>query len=146
MTLISKAAADAKDKRGLAAGYRSGLEEKISQGLQEMGIPFGYETERIAYVQPVKNRTYTPDFVITTKSGKTLYIEAKGRFVTANRTSMNMVRDSNPDLDIRFIFSNPNQRISKTSKTTYAMWCERNNWQYTKFDPNQVVPREWLDE
>ena len=91
-------------------------------------------------------RTYTPDFIVTTKSGNTIYLEGKGRFVTQDRSKHLMVRNSNPDLDIRFIFSNPQQRISKQSKTTYALWCEKNGFLYCKFDPEEVVPRSWLME
>lgn len=144
--MTSKALAHAKDKRGLVAGYRSGLEEKISAGLTAAGVTFEYESERIRYEQPARMRSYTPDFIVTTKSGKTIYLEGKGRFVTQDRSKHLMVRNSNPDLDIRFIFSNPQQRISKQSKTTYALWCEKNGFLYCKFDPTEVVPRSWLME
>ena len=146
ITLTSKVRSSATRKRALAQGYRSGLEEKIARGLTASGVSFEFEQEKLRYTQPAKERTYTPDFVITTRSGKAIYIESKGRFVTSDRQKHLMVRDSNPDLDIRFVFSNPNNRISKQSKTTYAAWCEKNGFMYAKFDPNEVIPQDWLDE
>ena len=146
MTSTSKTSVHAKDRRGIVEGYRSGLEDKISKGLRASGVPFLYEAERIQFTQPEKKRYYTPDFIVTTASGKTLYIEAKGRFVTADRQKQLMVKASNPDLDVRFVFSNPNNRISKTSKTTYAMWCESKGFKYAKFKEDEVIPQEWLEE
>lgn len=146
MTSTSNTSVHAKDRRGIVEGYRSGLEDKISKGLQKLGVPFRYESERIQFTQPEKKRYYTPDFIVTTKTGKTIYIEAKGRFVTADRQKQLMVKASNPDLDVRFVFSNPNNRISKTSKTTYAMWCESKGFKYSKFEEDEVIPQGWIDE
>lgn len=145
--MTSKAAAHSKDRKGIEEGYRSGLEVKIAEGLQMLGVPFQYEEQKFAFTQPAKRRTYTPDFLVTTKSGKLLIIEAKGRFRTEDRQRHLHFRSSNPDLPpVRFIFSNPNNRISKTSKTTYGAWCAKNDFLFVKFDPKQVIPQEWLDE
>lgn len=146
MTSTSETAKHARDSRGLKEGYRSGLEEKISKGLQANGVPFLYEAERIQFTQPEKKRYYTPDFIVTTKTGKTIYIEAKGRFVTSDRQKQLMVRASHPELDVRFVFSNPSNRISKTSRTTYAKWCETNGFKFARFQEDEVVPTEWLAE
>ena len=53
-----------------------------------------------------------------------------------------MVQQQHPDLDIRFVFSNPLTRISKKSKTTYAMWCEKHGFQYAK----GLIPEAWIQE
>lgn len=50
------------------------------------------------------------------------------------------IKAEHPDLDIRFVFSNSKQRISKTSKTTYADWCLKHGFQYA----DKEVPKEWL--
>ncbi len=57
-------------------------------------------------------------------------VETKGRFLTADRQKHILIKDQHPALDIRFVFSNPNTRISKQSKTTYAMWCETHGFLY----------------
>jgi hypothetical protein len=127
----------------LANGWRSGLEEKIAASLEARGADFSYESLKITWVPSAKPRTYTPDFVIKTKTGKVIIVESKGRWVTQDRMKMKAVIEQHPDLDIRFVFQNPNQRISKGSKTTYAVWCQEklgSRW------AKQDVPSEWLNE
>jgi len=129
-------------KQALANGWRSGLEESLATYLNDKGIPFEYEEHKIEYLVPARGAKYTPDFYITTRSGKTIICETKGRFVTADRQKMILVKQQHPDLDIRIVFSNPNTKISKQSNTTYAMWCEKHGFPYA----SKVVPQEWLDE
>lgn len=119
-------------------GFRSGLEERIAQELIERGVDFEYETMRIDYLRPAKKARYTPDFVLPNG----IIIETNGRFLTADRQKMLLVKDQHPDLDIRFIFSNSNQKISKQSKTTYGMWAERNGFPFSNGD----LPLDWLKE
>jgi len=142
----SRLSRHAADRRGRLEGYRSGLEIDIARGLTASGVSFSYESEKIRYEQPAKMRTYTPDFIITTKSGKRIVIESKGRFKTEDRQKHLHIRASNPEVEIRFIFNNPNTRISKASKTTYAMWCDKNGYMYAKFNKDEPVPNEWLEE
>jgi hypothetical protein len=125
-------------KRGLAKGYRSGLEEKIAASLTLRHVPFEFEGSKIKYVKPVTNHTYTWDF----KLPNGIIVESKGRFDTADRKKHLLIQDQHPDHDIRFVFSNPNSRISKTSKTTYAKWCETNGFKYAQKD----IPQSWIEE
>ena len=46
------------------------------------------------------------------------------------------------ELDIRFVFSNPNTKIYKGSKTTVAQWCEKYNFKYA----TKYIPTAWLKE
>jgi hypothetical protein len=123
-------------------GYRSGLEESVAADLEDRFIGYKFEPYKIPYTQPVKNRKYLPDFEVWTYGGKKLIIETKGRFVTSDRQKHLMIKKDHPDLDIRFIFSNPNQRISKTSKTTYWMWCEKHDFKWAK----KTLPEAWLKD
>ena len=122
--------------RGLVEGYRSGLEELVQQQLKMLGIDAEYEPFKIDYTKPAKPSRYTPDFVLPNG----VIIETKGRFVTADRQKHILIKAQHPHLDIRFVFSDPNTRISKKSKTTYAMWCEKNGFLFAK----QTIPQEWL--
>ena len=122
---------------GLTYGFRSGLEEKIAAQLQENGIDPKFETIKLPFVEH-KNRTYTPDFPVC----KSLIIETKGRFLTADRMKMLEVKRQYPQIDFRFIFSNSNAKISKVSQTTYAKWCEKNGFKYA----DKIVPQEWIEE
>lgn len=122
---------------GLKYGFKSGLEEKIAAQLKKEGINPNYEKLKLPFLEH-RNRTYTPDFPITNN----LIIETKGRFVTADRMKMKIIKEQYPNLDIRFIFTNSKTRISKTSKTTYGMWCDKYGFKYA----DKTIPQEWLDE
>jgi hypothetical protein len=132
---------------GRKYGFRSGLEERTAAALAQVGVEYTFEEQKVSYVKPERKSKYTPDFIITTRPDGTprdrpLIVETKGRFLTDDRQKHLHIRDQHPDLDIRFVFSNPNQRISKTSKTTYAAWCEQHGFQYAK----EHIPQEWLEE
>jgi hypothetical protein len=125
-------------QKAIAAGYRSGLEEKVATQYSQAGVPVAYEDDLIRYLVPARPARYTPDFV----QPNGIIVETKGRFVAADRKKHLLIKDQHPDLDIRFVFSNPNSRISKVSLTTYAKWCELNGFAYAK----AVVPTEWMKE
>lgn len=122
----------------IANGWRSGLEEAVGAQLDRLGVPYEYEKLVIKYTPPAKTRRYTPDFVLANG----IIIETKGRFLTADRQKHLAIQAEHPDLDIRFVFTNPNARISKTSKTTYALWCETHGFRYAA----REVPTAWLKE
>lgn len=124
--------------RGLVEGYRSGLEDKVAASLAARGVAVEYETHTIRYLKPARQARYTPDFILPNG----IIIETKGRFVTADRQKHILILDQHPDLDIRFVFSNPNTRISKTSATTYGMWCQKHGFMFAKAD----IPTDWLVE
>ena len=97
-------------------GYRSGLELKVADQIKEAQYPVKYETETLQYIVPQKNSKYTPDFIFTKKDGKTMYIETKGRWTSTDRQKMKHILASNPNIDLRIIFQNPNQKISINKK------------------------------
>ena len=123
---------------GIKYGFRSGLEEQVGEQLEEAGIEVDYESTKIKYTEPAKERTYTPDFVLPNG----IVIETKGRFVTADRKKHLWIKEQHPDVDIRFVFQNPNARIYKGAKSRYSDWCEKNNFKYAK----GVIPDEWIKE
>ena len=126
------------EARGIAEGYRSGLELTVSQQLAEAGVEAQYEAVTLKYDVPSRKAKYTPDFVLPNG----IIVETKGRFVTADRTKHRLINEQHPDLDIRFVFSNPNSKIGKKSNTTYAMWCDRLGIPYAA----KTIPAEWLKE
>jgi hypothetical protein len=119
-------------------GFRSGLEERVAEQLDQLGIEYTYEKVKLKYIKPASQHVYTPDFVLANG----IIVETKGRFLAPDRQKHILVKRHNPDLDIRFVFSNSNARISKTSKTTYAMWCRKYGYQFA----DKVIPEEWLNE
>ena len=124
-------------QQAIKNGYRSGLEDVISEDLKKRGVDFGYETVKIKW-QLIESKTYTPDFILPNG----IIIESKGRFVPDDRKKHLKVREQSPKLDIRFVFSNSRNKIRKGSKTTYAMWCEKNNFLYA----DKRIPDEWINK
>ena len=116
-------------------GWRSGLEERVAEQLDSLGVAFTYEKLQLGYIQPESKHTYTPDFIL--ENG--IIVETKGRFELSDRKKHLLVKAQHPDLDIRFVFSNSRQRITKTSKTTYGMWCTQHGFIYA----DKFIPLEW---
>ena len=127
-----------KRQIALKHGFRSGLEEEIHQQLVKAGIEFGYEQDTLPYEQPAKTRSYTPDFTLANG----VYVETKGYMPLDARQKLVWVKESNPDIDLRIVFQYPNAKIYKGSKTTYAMWAEKNGFPWAA----KQVPEEWMDE
>ena len=71
-----------------------------------------------------------------------LFVETKGFFNVADRVKHLLIKEQHPDIDLRFVFSNCNQRIYKGSPTTYAMWCDKHGFAYA----NKRIPDDWLSE
>lgn len=118
--------------------YRSGLEEEITKELEAAGIEYSYEKHYVDYTLPATKHRYLPDFVL----GNGIIIEAKGVFDVEDRKKHLAIKEQHPDLDIRFVFSNAGTKISKSSKTTYAMWCDKNGFKYA----TKLIPDSWLRE
>ena len=124
-------------ERGRKHGYRSGLEDRISEQLKSLSVPFKYEGFKIKY-EVHENRTYTPDFELPNG----IIVESKGRFVAADRKKHLLVKKQHPELDIRFVFSNSKAKINKGSKTTYGDWCDKNGYLYA----DKLIPEGWIKE
>ena len=122
--------------------YRSGFEQTIAQQLDASNIEYLYEDKnnKIIYHLPVKDKKYIPDFLI--EGHPIVIIEAKGVFDKADRTKHEMLRDQHPELDIRIVFQNANNKIYKGSKTTYAAWATKNGITWA----NKEMPKEWLND
>lgn len=123
--------------RGLAEGYRSGLEEDISKQLADLGVPVEYESFKIEY-RVEETRKYTPDWRLPNG----IIIETKGRFTSDDRKKHLLIKAQHPEYDIRFVFTRSKQRLSKTSKTTYADWCDKHGFKYA----DKLIPVEWIKE
>ena len=122
---------------GIAAGYRSGLEEQTAQHLKELGVEFTYEQEKIKWLDS-KTRTYTPDFVLSNG----IIIETKGRFVSTDRRKHKEIKAQYPDKDIRFVFTNSRAKLYKGAKSSYGDWCDKEGFLYA----DKVIPEEWINE
>lgn len=127
-----------KKQAARAQGYRSGFEVDVDDSLKQQGIDGEYEQHIIKYIKPATNHKYHPDF----KLPNGIFIETKGRFIAADRKKHLLIKDQNPELDIRFVFQNSKTKLSKASKTTYADWCTKNGFVYA----DKLIPTDWINE
>lgn len=97
-----------------------------------------YEPIKISYVIPLSEHSYTPDIVLANG----IILEVKGRLVKADRDKHLLIKEQYPDIDLRFVFQNANNKIRKGSQTTYAQWCEKNDIKWCE----KLVPDSWLKE
>ena len=114
--------------------FRSKLEERVATLLEQLGISYEYETEKLSYTI---EHNYTPDFVLPNY----VYLETKGYWDAADRRKVLAVKRDNPEVDLRMVFQSPYNTISKKSKTTYAKWCERHGIPWTAY---HEIPLDWL--
>lgn len=129
---------------------RSGLEERIAQELDALGVEYEYEARVLAYDAKTRGakchacgskecyaiRKYTPDFWLPEQG---FFIETKGRWTGADRNKHVAVRNSNPNVEIRFIFQYNNWLTSRR-KAKYSDWCDKHNYIYAV----EHVPEEWF--
>lgn len=121
--------------------FRSGAELRFASYLKEKRVRFKYEEDSIAYVIS-ETRHYKPDFKLIKDNGDPMYIEVKGFFSPSDRKKMLLVKESNPNLDVRMLFLSDN-KINKRSKTRYSEWCNKHN---LPFHIGMNLPKAWVDE
>ena len=126
------------DTAGKKHGFRSGLEDRFIQELEEYGLEPNYEAKKFEYIIPESKHNYTPDFPLSPH----IVIETKGRWVVEDRQKMLLIKEQYPEIDFRIVFYNANQKIKKGSKTTYAMWCDKHGIKWA----NKTIPPEWVEE
>lgn len=126
--------------RNASPNFKSKFESEVYKKLKRHYKICKYEPDKFDYIQPVIHRKYIPDF----KMGRNLYIEAKGKLDLATRKKMIWFRDSNPHITIIFLFMNANNKITKRSKTTYAMWAEKNGFLWLDYKQDWIKEYEAL--
>lgn len=83
-------------------------------------------------------RKYHPD--VELDNG--ILVEIKGYFKPADRGKHLRIKKQHPELDIRFVFMNPNVKLSKKSKTRYRDWCDKHGFQWA----DKTIPTKWSKE
>ena len=122
--------------------YRSRLERKVADQLQQAGVAFGYENRKIGFSIPARTARYTPDFNCG-EDGR-IVIEAKGYFRKASdRQRLVLIKEQHPDLDIRLLFQDASKSIYKGSPTTYAEWATDHGFPWAD---KGTVPASWIKE
>lgn len=127
-----------QEEVGLRHGFRSGLEEANARLLESLGVTVAFESLKIPYTVPETKRTYTPDFPLPNG----IIVETKGKLEPKDRAKHLFIKAQHPDLDIRFVFQRPHDKIAKGSKTTYAMWADKFQIKWA----TRVIPEAWVRE
>lgn len=114
-----------KKKKADIGKYRSHFEMEVGEKMPKDS----YESTELKYEIPATEHTYIPDFTTTTSSGDIVHWETKGRFRTkAEADKYIYVRDSNPDIDIRFIIMSKSTMMPRSKKTTMYEWLRKNGF------------------
>lgn len=113
--------------------FRSGLEKKA---YEQMPSHVTYEDTKLKYTVV---HEYRPDFTIAPNT----YIETKGRFLSSDRAKHLYIKEQHPKVKVYFLFGNASNTLTKSSKTTYADWCDKYGFEYADFYRDGVPP-EWF--
>ena len=116
---------------------RSREEELVEAALAGLSQPFVYESVKLPFSL---HRTYTPDF-----SAEGIHVEVKGWWPSEDRAKLKAVRLANPNEIILVVLIKPGLTISKGSKTTYAMWCEKWGINWVPYNKNPEELRLCLE-
>ena len=114
------------------------MEDRIALQIKSIEKEEVYEQSYLLYTIPASDHRYTPDFILSNG----IIIEAKGLFESDDRKKHLLIKKQYPNLDIRFVFQNPNNKLYKGSKTTYADWCKKYGYKYA----TNLIPDSWFRE
>jgi hypothetical protein len=120
---------------------RSKLEERFETILQEFGVIYEYEVTKIPYTIPESYHVYTVDWTVL--NGK--LIETKGYLSDhAERRKYVLLKEQHPELDLRFVFDNPNKLCGGT-KMSHAKWADKYGFKWCSIkDTEQIL--NWIKE
>jgi hypothetical protein len=135
------------------AAFRSSLERKVADQLDDAGVSYGHESQWLRYTVPQREAKYLPDFTINDTN---ILIEAKGRFGGGNprfkqpttdgakeRQKLILLKEQHPGLEIRIVFERASTKIYKGSPTSYGKWATDHGF---KWSDKGIVPPEWIKD
>ena len=114
--------------------YRSIFEQNLSKTIKRHDSNATYESIKFDYVVLHK---YTPDFVLSNG----VHLELKGVLTPADRTKLLAVKKQHPEIDLRLVFMNSKNKISKSSRTTYSQWATKHGFLWCD---GSNIPPEWF--
>ena len=115
--------------------FKSQFEKDIWEAAKRSRRKLVYEPYYIPYV--IKG-SYNPDFVLPNG----IIVEAKGYLDAAACRKMKAVKASNPSLDIRFVFQNPNGKRNRRAKLRNWEWAEKHGFPWAA----HTIPLAWWRE
>tara|TARA_X000001388_G_scaffold48659_1_gene34853 strand:- start:4003 stop:4380 length:378 start_codon:yes stop_codon:yes gene_type:complete len=112
--------------------FRSKFEEEVVKALPQKGCV--YEPCKFNVDIPT---SYIPDLVLPNG----IYVEIKGFLRIESRRKYENFKKQYPELDLRFVFMNLNQRY-QGSRRTNQQWAEKHGFIYA----HKRVPTSWFGE
>ena len=116
--------------------FRCQLEADVAASLKELGHEYGYEATKLDYVTHHK---YIADFTI----GDVL-IEVKGFWPAEQRAKIRLLIKCNPGIKLFVALRNPNTKVNKNSRLTYADWCRRYSIPWCPIPIEKEFLEAWL--
>ena len=115
--------------------YKSKFESNVAASFRKHKVKFEYESRKFPFVQPAKDRTYTPDFELP-ETG--LFVECKGKLTKEERDKLLWIKETYPDLPFILLFMRAKNFIRKGSKTRYSDWAEANGFEYYDWEAGGI--------
>ena len=120
---------------------RSKLELQFEEILKENKAEYGYEVTKVPYIIPESKHIYHVDWTLVNG----IYVETKGYLSDyAERTKYVLIKQQHPDIDLRFVFANPNKLCGGT-KMTHAKWAEKYSFPFCSVTDHEEIGR-WIRE
>ena len=116
--------------------YRSGLERIVHNEYMRKAV---YEPFKIDYVQPSKDRVYMPDLVYPNDPNNVYEVKGFPRDKNSLEKSLH-VRESNPEINIRFILAKKNSRAYPGVKMFLNDWLDKYEFEWCFY---KEIPKSW---
>lgn len=130
-----------QDYHGNPIMVRSRLEIDVVRILSETNIPWEYEKSKLKYSIPESQHTYIVDFTVGN-----LLLEGKGRLEDyAERKKYELIKEQHPEIDLRFIFADPDKIVGGTKKTTHKDWATKVGFQWCSVKDKATI-QSWIKE
>lgn len=121
--------------------FDSKFEKGIFDQLKAAGVDVIRSPGPIWYGRPDERKRYLPDFLVKTRDGRRVFIEAKGWLNTQAAEKMRYVKGWNPELDIRLVFQNGSGKVGRLQSNN-LQWSKRNKYPASEIN----IPDEWVTE
>lgn len=130
-----------QDGSGKEIKVRSKLETQIATVLNEFEFDWKYEITSVPYTIPETSHKYTVDF--TLENG--LLLEGKGYLSDhAERKKYVLIKEQHPEIDIRFVFQDPNKKCGGM-KTTHGQWADKCGFKWCSIKDTEQL-KNWISE
>lgn len=130
------------DKDGNLVKRRSRLEQQFERLLQEYQVEYQYEVTKIPYTIPESQHKYIVDWSILNG----VLVETKGRLADyAERKKYELLKQQYPELDLRFVFAEPNKLVGGTKTITHGAWATKQGFKWCGIKDTEQI-RSWVKE